>query len=134
MKAQKNGYDSQIKNIDIIADETAMLDFTLNPRQEEGPSPVMKPTPEELQEWIMLYESAPDAEGTVSAAPDTLYSRVEEGGDSFILLPYLKYDPEKRIKEGIAVTAGNGQALRLWRYNWPIGRASTTASLCNNKF
>ncbi len=98
VKAQKSGYDSQIKNIDIIADETAMLDFTLNPRQEEGPSPVMKPTPEELQEWIMLYESAPDAEGTVSAAPDTLYSRVEEGGDSFTLLPYLKYDPEKRYQ------------------------------------
>ena len=96
VKAQKSGYDSQIKNIDIIADETAMLDFALNPRQVEGPSPVMKPTPEELQEWIMLYESAPDAEGTVSAAPDTLYSRVDEGGDSFTLLPYLKYDPEKR--------------------------------------
>ena len=96
VKAQKGGYESQIKNIDIIADETAMLDFTLNPRQEEGPSPVMKPTPEELQEWIMLYESAPDAEGTVPAEPDTLYSRVEEGGDSFTLLPNLKYDPEKR--------------------------------------
>jgi hypothetical protein len=96
VKAQKGGYESQIKNIDIIADETAMLDFTLNPKEEKGPSPVMKPTPEELQEWIMLYEEAPEAEGTVSAEPDTLYSRIEEEGDSFTLLPYLQYTPDER--------------------------------------
>ncbi len=67
------------------------------PAPESTLPPVMRPTPEELAEWITLYENAPDAAGTISTTANQQdYSPGDYEGDSFSLLPYLQYDANER--------------------------------------
>ena len=62
------------------------------------PSPIMTPSPEELEKWINLYDNAPDAAGTIST-PSTQeqdLSSSDESGEFFSLLPYLQHNADER--------------------------------------
>jgi hypothetical protein len=60
----------------------------------------MHPTEEEIDRWIMLYESAPDAPETRRGSTLNVMqypgASDSSGGTSFSLLDYLSYDPSER--------------------------------------
>lgn len=94
---RSSSYPTGGPDIDAVG---AIGTIPVEPIIESTTPPLMYPTPEQMSEWVSLYESAPAAAGTVSAEPDKqpeidTYARKYEG-DSFSLLEYLQYDPDER--------------------------------------
>jgi hypothetical protein len=84
----------------VVADAILTIGNGISPSPADTLPPLLSPTPEQMSEWLSLYENAPVATETISEGPDN-QSQIDtspgdyEGG-SFSLLDYLQYDPDER--------------------------------------
>jgi hypothetical protein len=88
----------------VLADTILSTSNGISPAPEEALPPLLTPTPEQMAEWVSLYENAPAAAGTLTEEPGQQPQIGASPGDgeddSFSLLEYLQYNPDERHQGG----------------------------------